>query len=147
MARTDIQMNIRIPAGLKAKIEAAAAESGRSLTVEIVQRLETSFLVDKQSAFEMLKKGIEVIESSEEALKGHEEDIARFVAGDKGALKWLGRTDYELSDEEITSAARQVADVFRDEIKKARSYVPVLISTVKDGGPIPEEIRRFLSRA
>lgn len=43
MARTDIQMNIRIPADLKAKVEAAAQESGRSVTAEIVVRLESTF--------------------------------------------------------------------------------------------------------
>ncbi|NMW23373.1 Arc family DNA-binding protein [Rhodanobacter denitrificans] len=43
MARTDIQMNIRLPANMKAQIEAAAQESGRSVTAEIVARLERSF--------------------------------------------------------------------------------------------------------
>lgn len=43
MARTDIQMNIRIPETLKVMLERAAASSGRSVTSEIVNRLESSF--------------------------------------------------------------------------------------------------------
>lgn len=43
MARIDIQMNIRIPETLKVMLERAAASSGRSVTAEIVNRLEASF--------------------------------------------------------------------------------------------------------
>ena len=43
MARTDPQVNIRIPTALKERLEVVAGESGRSLTAEIVHRLEQSF--------------------------------------------------------------------------------------------------------
>lgn len=43
MARTDPQFNLRIPVDLKAKVEEAAKESGRSATAEILARLEASF--------------------------------------------------------------------------------------------------------
>lgn len=43
MARSDPQLNFRCPAGLKEKLEAAAVESGRSVTQELVFRLERSF--------------------------------------------------------------------------------------------------------
>lgn len=43
MARNDPQVNIRLPAGLKAELDKAAEKAGRSLTAEIVQRLEESF--------------------------------------------------------------------------------------------------------
>lgn len=43
MARTDPQINIRLPARLKARLEAVAQREGRSLTAVIVQRLEASF--------------------------------------------------------------------------------------------------------
>jgi len=42
MARNEPQMNFRIPADLKARLEAAAQESGRSLTAEMVLRLQAS---------------------------------------------------------------------------------------------------------
>lgn len=43
MARDQPQVNLRIPAPLKDALDAAAAKNGRSLTAEIVQRLESSF--------------------------------------------------------------------------------------------------------
>ena len=43
MARNDPQINLRIPETLKAALDAAAAETGRSLTAEVVQRLVDSF--------------------------------------------------------------------------------------------------------
>lgn len=43
MARTDPQINFRIPADLKDKLDASAANLGISLTAEIVRRLESTF--------------------------------------------------------------------------------------------------------
>lgn len=43
MARGDPQVNFRIPAALRDRLELASKESGRTLTAELVQRLETSF--------------------------------------------------------------------------------------------------------
>lgn len=48
MARTDIQVNFRIPAELKSKLEQAAKESGRSITSELVHRLEFAFNFENQ---------------------------------------------------------------------------------------------------
>lgn len=42
MARTDPQVNFRLPAELKAQLDEAARRSGRSLTAEIVYRLYQS---------------------------------------------------------------------------------------------------------
>ena len=47
MARTDPQVNIRLPATLKAQLEESATKAGRSLTAEIVHRLEDSLDLDK----------------------------------------------------------------------------------------------------
>lgn len=47
MARSDPQVNFRIPQELKEKLENAAKESGRSITSELVTRLEQSFLKTK----------------------------------------------------------------------------------------------------
>lgn len=44
MARTDPQFNLRIPETLRDKVMAAAKESKRSATAEILARLEESFL-------------------------------------------------------------------------------------------------------
>jgi len=43
MARTDPQVNFRIPESLLERIKAAAAESNRTVTAELVSRLESSF--------------------------------------------------------------------------------------------------------
>lgn len=43
MARSDPQVNIRLPADLKARLEVAAEAAARSLTAEIIVRLESSF--------------------------------------------------------------------------------------------------------
>ena len=42
MARTDPQINIRVPAELKKKLELLATENSRSLNAEVVTRLESS---------------------------------------------------------------------------------------------------------
>lgn len=43
MARDDPQINIRLPAGLKDRLERSAAINNRSTTAEIVERLNRSF--------------------------------------------------------------------------------------------------------
>ena len=49
MARNDPQVNLRMPAEIKASIEAAAETSKRSLTSEIVARLQDSFTSTRAS--------------------------------------------------------------------------------------------------
>lgn len=46
MARNDPQVNFRIPADLKDRLETAALASGRTLTAEVVSRLQGSFQGD-----------------------------------------------------------------------------------------------------
>lgn len=43
MARNDPQMNLRLPVDLKEQIEDAAAKNNRTLTAEVVDRLQQSF--------------------------------------------------------------------------------------------------------
>lgn len=42
MARSDPQLNFRIPAELKEQLELAAKENNRSLTAELINRLDES---------------------------------------------------------------------------------------------------------
>lgn len=44
MARIDPQINVRVEAEFKKKLEHAAIDSGRSLNAEVVRRLEQSFI-------------------------------------------------------------------------------------------------------
>jgi predicted transcriptional regulator len=46
MARDDLHFRLRIPDGLKARIEEAARANKRSMTGEIIARLESSFSVE-----------------------------------------------------------------------------------------------------
>lgn len=48
MARTDPQVNFRIPSELKDKLDEAAKENGRTLTAELILRLEMTFEHDDQ---------------------------------------------------------------------------------------------------
>lgn len=47
MARTDPQINIRVEAEFKKKLELAAIKNGRSLNAEVVRRLEQSFKIEE----------------------------------------------------------------------------------------------------
>ncbi|ELN9421875.1 MULTISPECIES: Arc family DNA-binding protein [Enterobacter] len=46
MSREDPQLRIRLPIGLKEKIEVSAKENNRSMNAEIVQRLERTYLTE-----------------------------------------------------------------------------------------------------
>ena len=48
MAREDLHFRLRIPEYLKAKVQEAANQSHRSMTAEIISRLEQSFTFDKR---------------------------------------------------------------------------------------------------
>lgn len=50
MARDDPQINLRIPADLKDRLDHASTKRKRSLTAEVVARLEESFTTEKAAA-------------------------------------------------------------------------------------------------
>ncbi len=50
MSRQDLHFRLRIPEELKARVEKAAAEKNRSMTAEIVARLEQSFRAEEIQA-------------------------------------------------------------------------------------------------
>lgn len=52
MARTDPQLNLRLPGPLKAGIEDAARVNNRTITAEVVDRLNRSFAVPSQGLSE-----------------------------------------------------------------------------------------------
>lgn len=72
MARTDPQLNFRIPAELREKLDAAAASNKRSLTSELIARLQASFeepahgealTTSTADAVQLLLKKVEGIEA------------------------------------------------------------------------------------
>lgn len=47
--QTDVQANLKIPKALKDKLKSAAKENHRSMTAEVIARLDESFLADAPS--------------------------------------------------------------------------------------------------
>jgi len=72
MARTDPQVNFRIPAELKDKLDNAAKENGRTLTAELILRLEMTF--DNDDQVKDLLARVEKLEEIVERLEGFEYD-------------------------------------------------------------------------
>lgn len=130
MARTDPQINIRMPAKLKESIEAAAVENNRSATSEIVARLEQSMLGPKHPPniivrLEALPYGSEVQEIS---LGTFFENFSRTVRGSvadlKQARRLAGRAD-RASDS--LSANLDVSDEDQEVAEQASAEVRVSI--------------------
>ncbi|QOW46451.1 MULTISPECIES: Arc family DNA-binding protein [Acinetobacter] len=75
MARTDPQVNFRIPAELKDKLDNAAKENGRTLTAELILRLEMTFehddqILDLRERIEKLEEAVEYLESFQSETEG-----------------------------------------------------------------------------
>ena len=68
MARNDPQVNFRIPSELKAKLDQAAQENGRTLTAELILRLEMTF--DHDDKLDDLIGRIEWLENEVDSLRG-----------------------------------------------------------------------------
>lgn len=99
MARTDPQMNIRLPAGLKAALEDEARRSGRSLNSEVVNRLQESLVsrrlqkqLDSAIASDSDLERI-VVEAAEATVKVFHDRAKAAVAEpeDRRTLEALGR--------------------------------------------------------
>lgn len=75
MARTDPQVNFRIPSELKDKLDNAAKENGRTLTAELILRLEMTFdqddqILDLRDRIEKLEEAVEYLESFQSEAEG-----------------------------------------------------------------------------
>lgn len=77
MARTDPQVNFRIPAELKDKLDNAAKENGRTITAELILRLEMTFEQDDQ--LKDLLARLESLENEVDALKYDQTELRRDV--------------------------------------------------------------------
>jgi hypothetical protein len=75
MARDDLHFRLRIPEDLKARIEKIAAENGRSMTAEIVVRLERSFKLEE--TLEDLQASTEVAHERIDDLQAQINSLAR----------------------------------------------------------------------
>lgn len=77
MARDDPYFRLRIPEALKARIEKSAAEANRSMTAEIISRLERSYDVEPEwdKAIDDVEDLLRRVEKIEDALMGHDRAI------------------------------------------------------------------------
>lgn len=69
MARTDPQINIRVAADLKKKLELLAVENGRSLNAEVVSRLEKSLLQNEDIESADMKDKLVDLEDTVDAIR------------------------------------------------------------------------------
>lgn len=66
--QTDVQANLKIPKALKDKLKSAAKENHRSMTAEVIARLDESFLADAPS--QELPPAVKAKEQSAAARQG-----------------------------------------------------------------------------
>lgn len=74
MARTDPQVNFRIPAELKDKLDAAAKENNRTITAELILRLEATFAKDDE-----VQELRSILDQLYEQVQRIEEDYGRSI--------------------------------------------------------------------
>lgn len=80
MARTDPQVNFRIPAELKDKLDNAAKENGRTLTAELILRLEETFKNNNISNENNdLHNKVEILENTVDAIKYQLEQLQKQI--------------------------------------------------------------------
>lgn len=83
MSRTDMQVNFRMPAELKAALEAESKKNHRSLTAEIVARLQDSLA---GSAPPPASESAPRTEQDARALVQQLQEVAKMI---QDAAKWL----------------------------------------------------------
>lgn len=82
MARTDPQTNIRLPLGLKERLGAAARANTRTMSAEIVQRLEASFSATDEPLLVIKKNTSEadIIWELRNSMQGLQAEVAELRA-------------------------------------------------------------------
>jgi transcriptional regulator len=142
MAREDLHFRLRIPEELKAEIEAAAAQNRRSMTAEIVARLEDSFAPGSAlSAIERSNLTIDLLTAVEAIieyqLKDSEEKraILQDVIAAQQKTAGLSRSS---TQEEIVAALKEMGEILTDLVERvvnkpmppsARSVTDILKET------------------
>lgn len=72
-----VPFKINMPSSLRRRLGVAAGESGRSVTAEIIARLEKSFVADEEcsNALENIEDLVGRVEKLEERVLSHDKDI------------------------------------------------------------------------
>lgn len=146
MNSPDLQFKLRLPSTLKAKLEDHAAATGRSLSAEIVHRLERSFdPMDEYLGSMGLRAQIagerEMARSTVEMMDRIIEDMVE--AGDSGAVSaYPTQAAGQTLDQAIADATR-TRDVFRNIVQAATILLTeIAIAEAKDEDPDVSEIRQ-----
>ncbi|TAA43830.1 Arc family DNA-binding protein [Pseudoxanthomonas winnipegensis] len=144
MTTPEIQFKLRLPADLKDRLDSAASAAGRSITAEVVRRLERSFHTDKAAAFELLRKAIDRRAETEKVIARYEADIEKVKQGDETPFKYLFMTDNAAPDQDLLTSVMQIKELFEKDLKRLNETVPVLLAAATKGGHIPTEIYELL---
>jgi len=95
MSRADPQVNFRIPASLKADLEAAAEQNKRSVTAELIARLEASFAMVIPAA----GSSIEAMNRQAADISNQISSLRRVLRGREAGLEQLrSQFDYLTSE-------------------------------------------------
>lgn len=110
MASEDVQTNLRLPADLKNRLVASAAESNRSLSAEVASRLERSYSeMDTRKVLRVLEHLSDTVEIKRAAV-----EIARFEAYHLARILNLFIEKGQLmTPEEKTGFADNVSDLIQ----------------------------------
>lgn len=129
MARTDPQINIRLPALLKARLEAAAQREGRSLTAVIVQRLEASF---PSLAEQILEARAAELRAIDEELRATKVRVDELEGQKRAGFPGSGQSAKE-ADEELSWYRQQLVmqDFLKDRLSKELAAIKKKLSTAK----------------
>ncbi|WP_295925324.1 TraY domain-containing protein [uncultured Xanthomonas sp.] len=142
MARNDPQVNVRMSSDLKERLEEAASRSGRSLTAEIVTRLDWSLEAQLLDLVEQLQGNLERVRALSGNLETLQSEIARYESGDRSALKWLVGADGALDEADALNAARLVRDTLAERIYALRGSIATTCHSVAENGREPAYYQR-----
>jgi len=125
MARLDTQVNIRIPDALLERLRASATASGRSLTAEIVKRIEESFPQFEEMLIATRSRELETISQS---VRAKEQEYLRLLSSGNSGWEKAYREFAHLRmlessiQHDIESLAEFKADV-ADEVETELEYL------------------------
>jgi len=131
MARTDPQVNLRLPAELKASIDEAARNAGRSTNAEVVARLQSSFEDRSDSA---------ATAALAAALANAKFDSARMGLALIKVLQSIRATDSARENRKKFQLWREMAEKAVQESYPAMDRMLDLLGELKDSPGAPDEL-------
>ncbi|ULR87209.1 Arc family DNA-binding protein [Comamonas sp. B21-038] len=125
MSREDPQMKIRLPAELKARIEAAATASTRTLNAEVVDRLQGSFEAGASPDL--------IVDQAKQIY-----DLRRQLAFNLMAMAEAAALIGELKPDE-----KALIQSLKEEVEKAKPQVALGLTKISDGATDDERAKQL----